>query len=221
MSGRRRNWGYGLLFPLFLAGAAARAGPPTTYTLSGPVGAITAEWGSPTGTEAPGAEALVVAFTAAVPVKTGAPPGVPGPRVVFSVNQWAVGNDAGVQRQWYGDWPLEPKALAIAGDLTQGTLDTPLLGTLVESSAGGMTVQRGVPGRLQVKWTGSSDLANITIADSFQTPGNTMALQVAGLGRTAMVTGTLTVPALGAPIPLQNAGSLTTVASGLLSVTMQ
>jgi hypothetical protein len=60
-----------------------------------------------------------------------------------------------------------------------------------------------------------------TIADSYQTAVDTMALQVTGLGRTATAAGTLTVPALGAPIPLQNDGSLAAVASGLLIVTMQ
>jgi hypothetical protein len=187
-----------------------------------------------------GAEALVFAFTAATPVKAGA---APGPRVVFSVTQPALVNGAPAQLQWYGDWPLAPDALepsvlapnapapnvlAIAGDLTQGTLDTQVLGTLVESGANGTVLQREVPGRLQVKWVGSGDLASTTVADSFQTAAYTTALQIVGQGRLALASGTITVPALGAPIPIQSSASLASstaslaaVATGLVSVTMQ
>jgi len=235
MSGPQRNGGYGLFLSFFLAATAARADSAASYVVSGPMGAVVAESGNQ-----PGAEALLFAFTAATPVKAGA---VPGPRVVFSVTQWALANNAPVQLQWYGDWPLAPDAqvpsllapnvlapnvLAIANDLTQGTLDIQVRGTLVASSAGGTVLQQDVPGRLQVKWGGSGDLANTTVADSFQTSGYTTALQIVGQGRLANAAGTITVPALGAPISLAIPGSaglaassasLAAVATGLVSVT--
>jgi hypothetical protein len=141
--------------------------------------------------------------------------------VVFSVTQWAVVNNAWVEREWYGDWPLSPQTLAIAGDLTLGTLDTALGGTLVERSLSGTVVQRDVPGRLQVKWTGSSDLTHATTVYTYQTPDYTTALQGVGTGRMATVTASVTVPALGDPISLWGVGSLSSVITGQLSVTMQ
>jgi hypothetical protein len=214
---------------LALAATAARAdsAPAAGYVISGSTGA--ALWGL--GNE-PGTEAVVFAFTAAAPVKTPAAAATagpvapaetdaPAPRVVFSITQWALVNNDWVQRQWYGDWPLAPPALAIATDLTQGTLDTPLMGTLVEQSLHGTVVQRNVPGQLKVKWTGSSDLANTTSTYTYQTPAYTAALQGTGTGRMAAVSASVTVPALGGALAFSGVGSLANVASGLLSVTMQ
>jgi hypothetical protein len=222
MSGQQRKRSYGLLLPILaLAATAAGADPTASYVVNGSTGA--ALWGLG---DQPGTEALAFAFTAATPVKsaTAAAPAAadtPGPRVVFVVTQWAQVDNAWVQRQWYGDWPLAPQTLAIAGDLTLGTLDTTLLGTLVERTLSGTAVQRGVPGRLQVKWTSSSDLTNATSAYTYQTPDYTTVLQGVGTGRMASVTATVTVPALGGPISLSGVGSLSAVATGQLSVTMQ
>jgi hypothetical protein len=225
MSGQQRKRCYCLLLPILaLAATAAGADPTASYVVDGSTGA--ALWGL--GNQ-PGTQALVFAFSAATPVKvaTAAAPGTPqdagtpGPRVVFSVTQWAVVNNAWVEREWYGDWPLAPQTLAIAGDLTTGTLDTPLMGTLVERSLSGAAVQRDVAGRLQVTWTGSSDLTHATTQYTYQTQDYTTALQGVGTGRMASVTATVTVPALGDPIPLWGVGSLSSVITGQLSVTMQ
>ena len=217
MSGQQRKWSRSLVFPiLVLAATAAGANPTASYLLSGSTGA--ALWGM--GNE-PGTQAVVFAFTAASPVKPAPAAGAPGPRVVFAVTQWALINQDWVQRQWYGDWPLARPALAIAADLTEGTLDTPLLGTLVEQSASGTVVQRNVPGQLKVSWASSSDLANTTSAYTYQTPAYTAALQGSGSGRLATVSANVTVPALGGPIPLSGVGSLAAIANGLLNVTLQ
>jgi hypothetical protein len=219
MSGQKRTRSWGLLLPILaLAATAAAADPTASYMVNGSTGA--ALWGL--GNQ-PGTQALVFAFTAATPVKPGttSPQAAAGPRVVFSVTQWALVSGAWVQREWYGDWPLSPQTLAIASDLTQGTLNTTLYGTLVERSLGGTAIQRDVPGQLQVKWTSSSGLSNATSAYTYQTQDYTTVLQGVGTGRMAAVTASVTVPALGAPIPLGGVGSLSAVTSGLVNVTMQ
>lgn len=221
MDGRQRKWSCGLFVPLFLVASAAAAAPAARYLVSGPMGALA--WGPGS---LPGTQALLFVFSAAAPVapSTAGPvtaSAPPGPRVLFIVTQLTQAADgAWVQRQWSGDWPLAPKALAIAGDLTQGALDTIAYGTLQVSSVSGTVIQRNVPGRLQIQWAGSSNLAHTTLADSLQTPAFTVALQIAGMGRLATATGTLTVPALGAPIPLQSGGSLAAADTGLLTVAL-
>jgi len=224
MSGQQREWSCGLLLPLLvLSAAAVRADPSTSYIVSGSTGA--ALWG--VGNQ-PGTEALIFAFNQAVSVQAAAAaaaakesPPAPGPRVFFSVTQWALAGDGWVLRQWYGDVPMTPPALVITPDLMQGTLDVTVPGTLVESRASGTTVQRGIPGRLQVTWTGSGDLANSTTAYTYQTALYTTTLQSIGTGRLAAIAATITVPALGDPIPLWGAGSLGAVTTGSLNVTMQ
>jgi hypothetical protein len=224
MSGQPRKWGYGLFLLVLLAATGANADSVTaSYGVSGPMGSLVWAQGDLTGTDV-----LIFALAAAAPVMPATPAGSTGqndasptgPRVVFSVTQRGLVNGAWVQYQWSGDWPLSPEAFTVAGDLTQGTLDTLALGTLQASSASGTGIQRNVPGRLQVVWTGTGDIANTTLANTYQTSSYTTALQVVGLGRTAVASASLTIPALGAPIQLQSRGSLASAATGLLAVTM-
>jgi hypothetical protein len=225
MSGQQRKWICGLLFPLLIVAAgAARADQAASYDVSGSSGA--ALWGL--GTQ-PGTAALLFAFSQAAPVKPASTAGpaapansaAPGPRVVFLVMQWILAGNAWVEREWYGDWPLAPDGLAVGADLAQGTLDTTVMGTLVVSSGSGTDVQRNVPGRLQVKWQATSDPANTTTAYTYQTPAYTAVLQTIGSGRMATAAATITVPALGAPIPLSGVGTLSSITTGALSLTMQ
>src|SRR5438105_1051042 len=215
MSSQQRQWICGLFLPLLmLAAGAARADQAAGYEVSGSSGA--ALWGL--GSQ-PGTTALIFAFSQAAPVKpaaTAAPAApedspAPGPRVAFLVTQWALVDDGWVEREWYGDWPLAADVLAIGPDLAQGTLDTTVLGTLETISASGTDLQRNVPGRLQVKWLATSDLASTTTAYIYQTPAYTAALQTVGSGRMATATASLTVPALGAPIPLWGVGTLSSI----------
>jgi hypothetical protein len=223
MSGQQRKWIWGGLLSLFLVAAGAQADQVSVYEVGGTRGATL--WGL--GNQ-PGTAAVLFAFNHVTPVKpdTAAnapkvtlPP--PGPRVAFLVTQWGLINNTWVERQWYGDWPMDAKGLGLAGDLSQGTLDTMVQGTVVESSESGTVVHRNIPGRLQVKWLAGSDLANTTTAYNYQTSAYTATLQTVGQGRMATATATLTVPALGAPIPLSGIGALSAITTGALNVTMQ
>jgi hypothetical protein len=225
MSGRQKNRICGLFLPLLiLAAEAARADQTASYDVSGSSGA--ALWGL--GNQ-PGTAALLFAFSRAAPVKAAATAGpavpdnspAPGPRVGFLVMQWALTDNAWVEREWYGDWPLADNGLVVGADLAQGSLDTMVLGTLVVSSGSGTDVQRNVPGRLQVSWQASSDPANTTTAYTYQTPAYTAALQTIGSGRMATATATITLPALGAPISLSGVGSLSSITTGALNLTLQ
>jgi hypothetical protein len=219
--GKRRRF---LLLPLLLlAATAARAEQTTRYTVTGPIGA--ALWGL--GNE-PGTEALAYAFTHVTPVKPEAtvsqageepklPP--PGPRLAFSVTQWAYENDEWVRRQWYGDVSLVNKRLAIGGDLSIGNLDATIEGTLVELTEDDVRVYQNVPGRIQVKWTAMGRPANTTLAYTYQTPVFAATLQTAGSGRSSRATATVSVAAMGDPIEIWGFGTLSAVKTGLLSVT--
>lgn len=224
MSGQQRKWSRCLILPLMvLTAAAARADQTTRYEVRGPTGA--AMWGLST---VPGTQVIAFAFSQVAPLKESTPAGAaqanpptPGPRVTFSVSQMTFVNGEWVRRQWFGDAPLKPESLVIASDLTEGKLDTTVPGTLEEyRMSGAAVVRRDVPGRVQVQWLGSSDLANTTLAYSYQTPSYAAILQTAGTGRMARVTGTVTVEALGAPIEVWGLGSLSAVVGGLLSVSM-
>lgn len=223
MSGKHGKGSRFLILPiLLLAVTAARAEQTTRYTVTGPVGA--ALWGL--GYE-PGTEALAYAFTHVTPVKPEAtvaqagdepklPP--PGPRLAFSVTRWAFEDGGWVRRQWYGDVSLVDKRLAIAGDLSNGDLDATISGTLVEMTMADTLVYQNVPGRIQVKWTARGRQANTTLAYTYQTPVFAATLQTAGAGRSSQATATVTVPLLGDPIEIWGFGMLSSVKTGLLSV---
>jgi hypothetical protein len=232
MSGQQRRWSGGLLLSLFLVAAGgARADQAAGYELSGATGAALWALGPAPlfGTPEAGATAVVFAFSRAAPVKAvsaAAPapkedPPPPGPRAAFMVTRWVLVNGDWVQQEWYGDWQLAAHELGIAADLAQGALDSTVMGTLVEHGESGTVVQRHVPGRLQVSWTGSSERANTTTAYTYQTPAYTAALQTVGSGRMAKATAILTVPALGGPIPLSGIGTLSSITTGALNVAMQ
>jgi hypothetical protein len=225
MSGKHRNRSRFLFLPLLiLAATTARADQTINYQVTGPIGA--ALWGL--GDE-PGTEVLAFAFTHVTPIPPDNPDATPqkdelpppGPRLTFSVTQWAQVNGSWVRRQWYGDAPLTDKALAIPATLAEGKLDATVNGTLEERSETGVTVRKDVPGRLQVQWLASSNPANTTLAYTYQTPSFATVLQTTGAGRAAKATGTLTVEALGDPIQIWGLGSLSAVKNGLLSVAMQ
>ena len=223
MSGEQRKWRASLFLWLpviALTATAARADPAAHYAISGTTGA--ALWGL--GDE-PGTEALAFVFSKADPLPSDPPATDPlppsGPRLAFSVTQWTLVGADWVRRQWYGDVPLAPQALAIAADLTEGQLDATVMGTLEERGATGAVVQHGVPGRVQVHWFGDSDLANTTLSYTYQTPAYAAIVQTEGPGRFAFADTTVTVDALGGPFPVWGFGSLSTVTNGLLSVTAQ
>jgi hypothetical protein len=197
------------------AAPAAQVAPATQYAVNGTSGA--AFWGM--GNQ-PGAQILAFAFTQATPLGGDplAPP--PGPRLTFSVAQWAFTGVGWVQRQWYANVPLDAPALAITPDLGQGVLDATVLGTLVEQSLGGTVVRPNVPGRVQVNWTAFSGVANTTLSYMYQTPGYSAMVQTVGPGRFAMANATVTVEALGAPIQAWGFGSLFSATDGRLSVTL-
>jgi hypothetical protein len=214
---------------LLLTATAAGAGQTVNYVVSGPIGA--AVWGL--GDE-PGTEAVAFAFSHLTPVepknaaassptataeKQKLPP--PGPRVVFSVTQWALVDGEWAPRHWYGDAPLPEKALAVAADLSAGQLDATIPGILEERDETGAVVRREVPGRLQVQWSAIGKPANTTLAYTYQTPSYATTLQTVGSGRASQATATVTVEALGGPIQIWGLGSLSAVTSGLLSVTQE
>jgi hypothetical protein len=168
----------------------------------------------------PGTQVLAMAFTQATPLANSTPAPVPGPRLTFTVSQWALTGSGWVQRQWSADVPLDPPMLAISPDLSQGTLDATVQGTLVQQSFAGTVVQRNVPGRVQVTWTAISGVANTTLAFNYQTPAYSAIVLTAGPGRFAMANATITVDALGAPIQAWGFGNLFSPNDGLLSVSL-
>lgn len=214
-----KRWLPVLLFagtvPVVTAVPAAQAAPAAQYTVNGTSGA--ALWGI--GYQ-PGTQILAFAFTQATPTGSNASALPTGPRLTFSVAQWALTGSGWVQRQWYADVPLDAQALTISPDLGQGVLDATVPGTLVEQSFAGTVVTRDVPGRIQVNWTGFSGISNTSLSYNYQTPSYTAIVQTAGPGRFAMANATITVEALGAPIQAWGFGSLFSATGGLLSVTL-
>jgi hypothetical protein len=200
--------------PVLTAAPAAQADPPAQYTVNGTSGA--ALWGM--GNQ-PGTQILAFAFTQATPLASNSPELPPGPRLTFSVSQWALTGGGWVQRQWYADVPLDAQALAINPDLGQGVLDATVAGTLVQQSFGGTVVLRNVPGRVQVNWAAISGVANTTLSYTYQTPAYSAIVQTTGPGRFAMANATVTVEALGAPIQAWGFGTLFSATGGLVSVT--
>jgi len=166
-----------------------------------------------------GTQVLAFAFTQATPVaNNSATP--PGPRLTFSVAQWALTTGGWVQRQWTADVALDAQALGISPDLSQGVLDATVSGTLVQQSFGGTVVTRNVPGRVQVSWTAVSGASNTTLSYNYQTPAYSAIVQTVGPGRFAMANATVTVDALGAPIQAWGFGTLFSATGGLLSVSL-
>jgi len=212
-----RRWLPALLFaatvPAVIAVPPAQADPPVQYAVSGNSGA--ALWGL--GNQ-PGTQILAFAFSQATPVASNSATPA-GPRLTFSVAQWALTGTGWVQRQWYADVPLDAQALMINSDLGQGALDATVMGTLVEQSFSGTVVQRNVPGRVQVSWTAISGAANPTLTYAYQSPAYSAAVQTNGPGRFATAKATVTVATLGAPITAWGFGTLFS-ANGLLSVTL-
>lgn len=203
-----------VLSVLALTLGVAHADPTTTsYVVKGPMGA--ALWGLG---DRPGTEALVFAFDELAPEKGEAP--APGPRVTFSVSQWELGYTGWVRRQWFGDVALETEAFKVGAELTDGVLEATVMGTLEERSQTGASLYREVPGKLQIRWTGRSNIGNSTLAYVYQTPAYTATLKSQGMGRAATATATLTVDALGGSIGFWGFGSLFNVSSGSLAVTM-
>src|SRR5947209_18733225 len=107
MSGQQRKWRASLFLwlPVFaFTASAVRADARAHYGVAGSTGA--ALWGL--GDE-PGTEALAFAFSAASPLPSNPPAAdplpPPGPRLAFSVTQWAIVGYGWVDRQWYGDVP--------------------------------------------------------------------------------------------------------------------
>jgi hypothetical protein len=149
MVGTQRRWGQVLWLFLLLFATTAASADTTVYTVRGPGGAVA--WGL--GNQ-PGTEVVVFAFSDLAPVLGSTP--APGPRVTFSVTQFALLGVTFLRRQWYGDVALNPEMLTIGANLTETTLDAEVVGSLEERSGTVATVQRGVPGRLQVRWTPNS-----------------------------------------------------------------
>jgi len=202
--------------PALTAAPAAQAQSTAQYSVNGTGGA--ALWGM--GTQ-PGTQILAFAFSQATPLGSNASALPPGPRLTFSVAQWALSGGGWVQRQWYADVPLDAQSLTINPDLGQGVLDALVLGTLVEQSFSGMAVQQNVPGRVQVNWTAITGVANTTLAYNYQTPAYSAIVQTSGPGRFATATATLTVDALGAPIQAWGFGSLFSANGGLVNVALR
>src|SRR5829696_3326660 len=97
MSGRIGKRVYGWVLLVLLAAAPAARAEQATYSLRGLGGA--AFWGLG---EQMGTEAIALAFSEATPEKGESR--VPGPRLVFSVTQWTLDENANwVQRQWHGN----------------------------------------------------------------------------------------------------------------------
>jgi hypothetical protein len=200
-----------LVIPILALAATAARADQATYVVRGLAGA--AAWGIG---DQPGTEAFVFALTQAAPKKGDSP--APGPRVVFSVTQWSVVNDAVVRRQWFGDAPLQPEWLPIRADLTAGGLDATVTGILEEQGLDSGVVRREVPGRIQVTWEATSGIANAANAFTYQTPPVTAVLQLVGAGRVATAVATITVEAMGPPIKISSLGSLANVSEGLVTL---
>jgi hypothetical protein len=199
--------------PALTTAAVAQISPPAQYSVSGTGGA--ALWGM--GNQ-PGTQILAFAFTQATPLVNNTPAAPAGPRLTFTVTQWALLGGGWVQRQWYGDVPLDAAALGINPDLGQGVLDATVAGTLIEQSLAGTVVLRNVPGRVQVNWTAFSGVANTTLSYIYQTPAYGATVQTTGPGRFAMASATVTVDAMGLPIQAWGFGSLFSATDGLVSV---
>lgn len=186
----------------------------TTYSIRGPGGA--GVWGL--GAES-GTELVAFAFSELAPTRGGEPP--PGPRVVFSLTRWKIVGNVLKRFQWYGDAPLDVKALTVATTLAEAKLDAEVTGTLEERDAFGVVVRRDVPGRLQVNWSATGALAITTLAVNNQASPFAVQLQAVGQGRTAQATATATVEGLGERIQTLGLGTILSPTSGTLTVGMQ
>jgi hypothetical protein len=168
--------------------------------------------------EQTGTEAIAFAFAEATPEK-GDPP-APGSRLVFSVTQWTPEDGVWVRRQWFGDVPLEKDRLEIALDLTKGTLNATVEGTLEEQRLGGSVLRRKVNGTIEIGWSATGDITQSTSSLTYQSNATTTILQSVGAGRLARATGTVTVDGFGGPVKIVGLGQLASIDEGRLSVNL-
>jgi hypothetical protein len=167
----------------------------------------------------PGTELVAFAFSDVAPLGGNTP--APGPRISFSVTRSSLVGTVVVRRQWYGDVSIKPEAFQFASDLTQATLEAEVLGSLEERTLTGVVVRRDVPGRLQIRWTPSSSLGNLTATYIYQTPALRATLLTAGRGSATLTSATASVEALGPPIHVTAFGHFSTLTTGTLVVTLQ
>jgi hypothetical protein len=123
-----------------------------------------------------------------------------------------------VRRRWFGDVPLDKDKLDIALDLTKGTLNATVEGTLEEQRLDGSVLRRPVKGTIEIRWTATGGIAQSSSTFSYQNNGSSTILQSVGAGRQSLATGTVTVDGFGAPITVTGLGQLASLDDGLLSV---
>lgn len=180
-----------------------------TYQLGGPAGA--AVWASYDGQIATQAVVLTVSDARS-------PSGTSQARCTFNILQWGFTANGLMFRHFYGDAALPEGALIVPEDLSSGTLDAVLKGTLVQQVGFNYSIRRDVTCRLKCDWTPTGDKQDGRSNWTYQVLGFGAALQAVISGRPAAVNGTAILDGQSLALGHTNYGSLATIVQGAMSV---
>jgi hypothetical protein len=183
-----------------------------TYQIGGPAGA--AVWASYDGQMATQAVILTLSDTS----KSGDDSVA---RCTFNILQWGFTSSGLMFRQFYGDAALPAGALTLPPDLSAGSLDATVTGTLVSQVGFNYTVKNNTTCKLKCDWTPTGDPANGYSSWTYQVLGYGAALQANTVGRPATCSGSAVLDGLAIALGQTPYGSLATVTGGALSVNVR
>jgi hypothetical protein len=183
-----------------------------TYQIGGPAGA--AVWASYDGQMATQAVILTLSDTS----KSGDDSVA---RCTFNILQWGFTSSGLMFRQFYGNAALPAGALTLPADLSAGSLDATVTGTLVSQVGFNYTVKNNTTCKLKCDWTPTGDAANGYSSWTYQVLGYGATLQASTVGRPATCSGSAVLDGLAVALGQTPYGSLATVTGGALSVNVR
>jgi len=208
---RKVAFGLGLLA---LSLSRAPIASADTYKLGGP--AASAVWASYDGQMATQAVILTVSDA-----KGPDGDGKQTARCTFNVLQWGFTFNGLVFKQFYGSAELPEGALTVPTDMSAGSLDAVLKGTLVSQVGFNYSVKRDVACNLKCDWVPLGDPQSGQSNWTYQVMGYGAALSAAITGRPAAATATATLDGASLPLGHTNYGSIAQIVDGALSVSVR
>jgi hypothetical protein len=208
---RKVAFGLGLLA---LSLSRAPIASADTYQLGGP--AASAVWSSYDGQMA--TQAIILTVSDA---KGSSGNGAQTARCTFNVLQWGFTFNGLVFKHFYGDAELPAGALTVPADMSAGSLDAMLKGTLVSQVGFNYSVRRDVTCRLKCDWVPSGEPQNGQSNWTYQVMGYGAALSAAITGRPAAATATAILDGVTLPLGHTNYGSIAQIVDGALSVSVR
>jgi hypothetical protein len=183
-----------------------------TYQIGGPAGA--AVWASYDGQMA--TQAVVLTLSDAGKLSDGS-----SARCTFNILQWGFTSSGLMFRQFYGDAALPVGALTLPADLSAGSLDASVTGTVIQQIGFRYTVKNNVTCKLKCDWTPTGDAANGYSSWTYQVLGYGAVLQASTVGRPATCNGSAVLDGMAIALGQTPYGSLATITGGALSVNVQ